>query len=209
VSRILVVDDHPLVRRGVLQVLSVDRPALVVEEAGSAEEALERIEAAPPALVLLDVNLPGRSGLSLLTEILARHPEMPVLVVSSFPESEYGPRSLELGARGYLSKRTASEDLVPAVDRVLAGGRYVSPALAEWLAGQLGKPSRPAPEVLSERERQVLKLVASGFSLKEIGERLGISEKSVASYRARLALKLGLSSAVELTRYALTRGLLD
>jgi two-component system, NarL family, invasion response regulator UvrY len=209
VRRVLVVDDHPLVRRGVRQVLGVERPDLTVEEAGTVEAALTRLEAGPVDLAVIDVNLPGRGGLSLLEEVRRRFPEVRVLVLSVSPELEYGPRALELGAAGFVPKDSAAETLAAAVGRVLEGGRYVSPALAEWLAGQVGRPAQASPAILSERERQVLRLVASGLTLREIAVALGVSEKTVASYRSRLSLKLGLSSAVELTRFALSRGLAD
>jgi DNA-binding NarL/FixJ family response regulator len=173
------------------------------------EEALARLESGPVELAVIDVNLPGRGGLSLLEEIRRRFPEVRVLVLSVAPEAEYGPRALELGAAGFVAKDSAAETLAAAVGRVLEGGRYVSPALAEWLAGQVGRPAQATPAILSERERQVLRLVASGLTLREIATALGVSEKTVASYRSRLSLKLGLSSAVELTRFALSRGLAD
>ena len=208
-KRVLIVDDHPLVRRGVRQVLALERADLAFEEAGTAEEALAILERGPCDLVLLDVNLPGRGGLALLQEVRGRFPEVRVLVVSVAPELEYGPRALELGAAGFLAKRSAAELLTTAVDRVLEGGRYLSPELTGWLASTFGRPGPVSAAGLSEREREVLRLVASGLTLKEIGSTLGVSAKTVASYRSRLSLKLGLSSAVELTRFAISRGLVD
>jgi DNA-binding NarL/FixJ family response regulator len=213
-TRVLVVDDHALVRRGVRQLLGDELSHLTIEESATVEAALERIEGAPFDLVIVDLNLPGRQGLAILEALRGRPAAPPILVLSVYPEGEFALRCLRLGAAGYLSKDGAAEELVTAVRRVLAGGRYVTASLAERLAGLLsGPPSGAAAasplDVLSERELEVLRLVAAGLTLKEIAGRLGLSEKTVASYRARLSEKLQLPSAVDLTRFAARHHLLD
>lgn len=161
-------------------------------------------------LVIMDISMPGRNGLDLIQEIRSAKPELPVLVVSAHSEKDYAIRALKLGAAGYVSKQSAPDVLVSAVRRVLAGGRYVSPSLAEQLAGSLaGGASDGAHEALSNRELQVLRLIASGKSLKEIGAELALSEKTVATYRARISEKMGLPTNVDLTRYAMRHGLVE
>ena len=213
-SRALVVDDHVMIRRGVRQLLADELPDLEVVEAASAEAAEALLAAQTFDLALVDVNLPGRSGLALVQAVRSLRPGLPVLVLSVHPESELALRCLRLGAAGYLCKDGAAETLVEAVRTVLAGGRHVTPDLAGRLAERHGEPDPQAPaasplECLSERELQVLRLVSRGFSLKAIAQRLGISEKTVASYRARLSEKLGVSTNVELTRLALLNRLVD
>ena len=154
--------------------------------------------------------MPGRNGLELLRDIRGAKPSMPVLVLSAHEERDYAIRALKLGAAGYVSKEVASDVLVAAVKRVLSGGRYVSPSLAELMAGSLaGAAMETTHETLSNRELQVLKLIASGKSLKEIGDELALSEKTVATYRARIGEKMGIQSNVDLTRYAMRHGLVQ
>ena len=207
-KRILIVDDHEIVRRGLRQVLAEAFPDASFDEADSSETALAAIASAPRDLVLLDVNIPGRSGLEVLEDARRLRPGMPVLVVSAFPEEEFAVRCIRLGAAGYLTKNAASAELVAAARKALAGGKYVTARLAERLMDVLGGEAQPAPhEALSSRELQVLRLVACGRSTKEIAAELHLSEKTIATYRARISEKLGISTAVELTRYALQHGL--
>ncbi len=209
-TRILIVDDHEVVRRGLAQLLAEAFPGAEIPAAGDGAAALAEIAERLPAAILLDVNLPGRSGLDVLEEIHRRWPSLPVLVVSAYPEEEFAVRCLRLGAVGYVTKTAAAAELVAAVRKALSGGRWVSPALAERLAGLLGGgASQPAHETLSNRELQVLRLVATGRSLKEIAGLLELSEKTIATYRARLSEKLGVSTNVDLTRYALRNHLVD
>ena len=206
--RILVVDDHEVVRRGLRQVLAEALPSARFEEADSSEAALGAIAGTAWDLVLLDVNLPGRSGLEVLEDAKRLRPQMPVLVVSAYPEEEFAVRCIRLGASGYLTKNTASAELLTAARKALAGGKYVTAALAERLMDVLGGDAPSSPhEALSSRELQVLRLVASGRTGKEIAAELHLSEKTIATYRARISEKLGLSTIVELTRYALKHGL--
>jgi DNA-binding NarL/FixJ family response regulator len=181
-----------------------------VAEADTSETALAAIAATEWDLVLLDINIPGRSGLEVLEDARRLRPGLPVLVVSAYPEEEFAVRCLRLGAAGYLTKNTASTELVAAARKALGGGKYVTASLAERLVAVLGGEAQPAPhEALSSRELQVLRLVASGRTSKEIAAELHLSEKTIATYRARISDKLGLSTIVELTRYALQHGLVS
>jgi DNA-binding NarL/FixJ family response regulator len=208
VTRILIVDDHEVVRRGLRQILAEAVPSCVVAEAGDSAGALGAIAGTAWDLLILDVNIPGRSGLEVLEDAKRLRPGMPVLVVSAYPEEELAVRCIRLGAAGYLGKNTASTELVGAVRKVLSGGKYVTARLAERLMEVLGGQAAAVPhDALSSRELQVLRLVASGRSSKQIAAELHLSEKTIATYRSRIAEKLGLSTAVELTRFALQHGL--
>jgi two-component system, NarL family, invasion response regulator UvrY len=208
--RILLVDDHAVVRRGLIQILSEAFPGSRFGEAGSATEALDLVNADPWDLALIDLNLPGRDGLALLEEVRRTRPKLPALVLSVQPEEEFALRCLRLGASGYLTKGSAPDELAAAVRKVIGGGKYVTAALAERLAAHVGGDlGQAAHEALSNRELQVLRLVASGRSLKQIAAELNLSEKTIATYRARIAEKLSISTNVELTRYALRHKLVD
>jgi two-component system, NarL family, invasion response regulator UvrY len=208
--RFLVVDDHEVVRRGLKQVLAEAFPGVQLAEAADSEAALAALAQGGWDLLLLDINVPGRGGLELLEEARRRWPAMPVLIVSAYPEEEFAVRSLRGGAAGYVTKSSASDELVAAARKALAGGRYVTATLAERLAAVLGGDVHQEPhEALSTRELQVLRLVAAGRSGKDIAAELHVSEKTVATYRARIAEKLGVSTNVELTRYALQHKLVE
>ena len=207
---ILIVDDHEVVRRGLEQVLAEGFEGARFGHAATSASALARLSEEPWDLALVDVNLPGRNGLDLLEEVRQRWPRLRVLVLSAYPEEEFAIRSIRLGAAGYVTKDSASDELVTAARKVLEGGRYVTGTLAERLAAVLGGSAAPERhEALSTRELQVLRLVASARTLKEIAGELHLSEKTIATYRARISQKLGLGSNVELTRYALQHGLAD
>lgn len=208
--RVLIIDDHAVVRRGMIALL---RETFDNIESGESSDAREGFNAALQGkwdLVIVDIGMPGRSGLDLIRDIRSAKPEVPVLVVSAHSERDYAVRALKLGASGYVSKQSAPDTLVSAVKRVLAGGRYVSPALAEHLAGALaGGIPEVSHDALSNRELQVLKMIANGMTLKEIGAELALSEKTVATYRARISEKMGLPTNVDLTRYAMRHGLVE
>jgi two-component system invasion response regulator UvrY len=209
-TRVLVVDDHEVVRRGLEQILVERLPGARVGTADGYATALDLLAREAWDLALVDVHLPGRSGLELLEEVKRRWPRLPVLIVSASPEEEFAVRSIRLGASGYVTKSSASDELVAAARKALEGGRYVTPRLAEQLASYLGGDGAHAPhELLSTRELQVLQLVASARTLKEIGAELHLSEKTIATYRTRISRKLGLSTNVELTRYALQHRLVS
>jgi two-component system, NarL family, invasion response regulator UvrY len=209
-TRVLLVDDHEIVRRGLRQMLAEAFPEAAFGEAADVPRARELVTREPWDLVLLDINLPGGSGLELLGQVRQLCPGAAVLVLSAYPEEEFAVRSFKLGAAGYLTKASVADEMVAAARKVLGGGRYVSAALAERLAAALGNgPAQAAHEALSPRELEVLRLVASGKTIKEIAAGLLLSEKTIATYRARVAEKLGLSSSVELTRYAMQHRLVD
>jgi two-component system, NarL family, invasion response regulator UvrY len=201
--RILLIEDHPIVRRGLKEILADEFKDAVFGEAGDSSQALQELHHRGWDAILLDINLPGRDGLDLLDEIHKLHPHPPVLVVSAYPEEEFAIRAFKLGAAGYLGKGQASDELVAAVRKLLNGGKYVTATLAERLASVLSSPAGSAlHERLSARELQVLRLIASGKSIKDIAAALCLSEKTVTTYRTRIGEKLGMSTNVELTRYA-------
>ena len=209
-KRILVADDHALVRKGLRETLDEELGGVSVTEAQNGKQALEQLKHGEWDLVVMDINMEGMSGFEVLAELRALRPKLPVLVLSMYPESEFGIRALKSGAAGYLNKQSASEELVTAVRKVLEGGRYVSPALGERLACELGGPVQRMPhELLSNRELQVMRMIAQGKSLKEIAFDLAISAKTVGTYHLRLLEKLGLRSDVEITRYAIRNGLVE
>ncbi|MBI3885090.1 MAG: response regulator transcription factor [Opitutae bacterium] len=208
--RILLVDDHEIVRRGLKQLLAEEYPRAVFGEAARVPAARALIAGKDWQLVLLDINLPGGSGLDLVEEVRRLRPAAAVLVLSSYPEEEFAVRAFKLGAAGYLTKASVADEMLTAVRKVLAGGKYVSAALAERLAAALGRPAEQAAhEALSPRELEVLRLVATGRTIKAIAAGFSLSEKTIATYRARIAAKLGLSTNVELARYALQHRLVD
>lgn len=182
-------------------------------EVGEAEDAKTGLAAAlnePWDLAIIDITMPGRNGLELIQEIKLENTVLPILVVSSHPEKDYALRALKLGAAGYVSKQSAADVLVTAVQRVMSGRRFISPALAEQLAGALaGEAPGTSHETLSNRELQVLRQIALGKTIKEISFDLALSAKTVATYRSRIAEKMGLASNVELTRYAMQNHLVD
>ena len=181
-----------------------------VGEADDAKSGLEAVIRESWDLAIVDITMPGRNGLELIQDIKLEKPALPVLIISSHPEKDYALRSLKLGAAGYVSKQSAADVLVTAVQRVISGRRYISPALAEQLAGALaGEASGTSHETLSNRELQVLRLIALGKTIKEISADLALSAKTVATYRSRIAEKMGLSSNVELTRYAMQHQLVE
>src|ERR1035438_10543585 len=209
-TRILIADDHELLRRGLLSILAEAFPDLAAGEAVNAAQALEAVEKKPWDVVLLDINMPGRSGLDALQDIKRLRPQLPVVVLSVFPEEDYAVRAFKLGACGYISKQCASGELLAAIRKALAGGRYVTPLLAEVLAATVAGDTAAAPhEVLSNREMQVLRMVALGKPLKEIAAELSLSEKTIGTYRLRISQKLGLGTNVELARYAMQHKLVD
>ena len=207
---ILIADDHEVVRRGLKDILADEFETLHVGEACNAQETLEAARDQSWDIVLLDIKMPGRSGLEVLEELKKLHPKMPVVILSAFPEEEYALRAFKIGAAGYVSKESASDELFTAIRKALAGGRYVTTSLAEKLAATLSGDAPLTPhELLSNRELEVLRLIAAGKTIKEVAGDLCLSEKTVATYRLRISKKMGLSTNVELTRYALQHKLVD
>lgn len=209
-TRILIADDHELLRRGLKGILAEAFPKVVVGEAADAQQTLVAADKGHWDAVLLDINMPGRSGLEVLEDLRQRHPKVPVVMLSAFPERDYAIRAFKLGASAYVCKQGASSELLAALRKALGGGRYVTPTLAEALAATLAGETPAAPhEQLSNRELEVLRRVASGKTLKEIAADLSLSEKTIGTYRSRLSRKLGLGTNVELTRYALQHRLAE
>jgi len=209
-TRILLVDDHAVVRQGLKQILEDAIADALFGEATGGEEALRMAGAAEWDTVILDISLPGRSGLEVLKELRRAKPRLPVLVLSMYPEEQFGIRVLRAGAAGYLAKKTSAADLVTAVRSVLAGRRYVSPSLAERLAGEIGlAPGRAPHELLSDREFQVFRLLASGKTVTGSAEALGLSVATVSTYRTRILEKMGLSENYDLVQYAIINRLFD
>jgi two-component system invasion response regulator UvrY len=203
VMRVLIVDDHPIVRRGLRELLQAETAiSAVVGEAGNPEEALTEIRAHPWDVVLLDLAMPGRAGLNLLTTIHTERPQLPVLVVSAHPEDQFAVRLLRAGAAGYVTKETAPDVLIRAVQRVAAGGKYISETLGEYLAGDVPETGVEPHQTLSNREYEVLTLIAEGKTVTDIADRLCLSVKTVSTYRTRLLEKLGAKTTAELIRYA-------
>ncbi len=208
--RFLLVDDHEVVRRGLRQLLAEGYPDAEFGEAGTLPAARAAMTSEAWQLMLLDINLPGGSGLELLEDARRLCPQMAVLVLSVYPEEEFAVRAFKLGAASYLTKQSAADEMLLAVRRVLAGNKYASAALAQHLVETLGNPSAQARhEALSPRELEVLRQVAMGSTIREIAAQLLLSEKTIATYRARVSEKLGLATNVELARYAMRNGLVD
>jgi DNA-binding NarL/FixJ family response regulator len=208
--RILIADDHAVVRRGVMQILQEAPDIVAAGQAASGREALQAIQAAHYDLVLLDVAMPDGGGLEILQHIRALNPGLPVLFLSIYPEKQYALRALKASAAGYLTKESAPEELIAAIRQVARGGKYVSQTLAQQLAAELGGETLQAPhEILSNREYQVLRRLGAGQSVTEIAGELSLSVKTVSTYRARILVKLGLQTTAQLIRYALERGLVE
>jgi DNA-binding NarL/FixJ family response regulator len=206
---VLIADDHPIVRRGLVQILN-DQPDLTVTgEAANTAQVMELLIRQLPHVVVLDVNMPGRSGLEAIRDIKQLYPRLPILVLSVYPEDHIAVRALAAGASGYLNKDSAPELLVSAIRKLHGGGKWISPDLAEALVTYLQQPDYAGEphRLLSDREYTVLVKIASGKTVSQIAEELNLSVKTVSTYRARVLEKMNLSTNAELTRYALERGL--
>jgi len=206
--KVLLVDDHDIVRNGVRLMLSADADIEVSGEAVNADEALRLVRERDFNVALVDIALPGKNGLDLLRQLRTEKPKMAVLMLSTYSEEIYAVRALKLGAAGYLTKDSPTATLTAAVRKAAAGGRYVSPALLEKLADLIGGTAKLTHESLSNRELEVLKLIAAGESLVNIAGKLHLSPNTVTTYRARILEKMGLNSNAELTRYAIENGLI-
>jgi two-component system invasion response regulator UvrY len=208
--RILIVDDHAILRRGLRALLSDAFHEAAFGEASDAEQALEQLGKKEWDVALLDITLPGKSGLDLLKELKAAWPRLPVLVLSVHPEDQFAVRVLKAGAEGYMTKESAPEELVEAIRKILAGGRYVSPTLAEKLALNVGRDFTRAPhETLSDREYEVMCRIASGKTATGIAGELSLSVKTISTYRARILEKLGVRNSAEIAQYAIRNGLVS
>lgn len=208
--RILIADDHALVRAALRRFLEEEGSFLEIGEAGSGSQTLDRLREGTWQVVVLDINMPDRSGIDVLRYIRAGHPDTRVLVLSGYPERQYAVHALRAGASGYLSKEAPPEELLKAIRTVVGGRRYVSPALAELLAADLtGDSEQPLHAKLSTREFQILCKLAAGVSVSAIGKELSLSVKTVSTYRSRILEKMELRTNADLTSYALKNGLID
>jgi len=208
--RILVADDHAIVRDGLKQIVSDTSDMVVAAEASNGREALNKVLEDDYDVVLLDITMPDRSGLDILKEIKSQKPELPVLILSMHPEEQYAVRALKAGASGYLTKESASEELIRAMRRVSGGGKYVTSSLAEKLASVLKTGAEePLHQALSDREYQVLCMIASGKRVKQIANELFLSTKTVSTYRSRILRKMNMNNNIELTRYAIQNQLVS
>ena len=210
VTKILVVDDHAVVRQGVKQILNEQFQGAVIGEARNAEEMIDRIRKFTWDIVVLDVGMPGKSGLDALKELKQVCPKLPVLVLSAYPEDQLARRMLKAGASGYLTKDSAPNELVQALKKILGGGKFVSASMAELLVANLNEEAgRPQHELLSDREYQVMCLIAVGKSLKEIADDLCVGISTINTYRARILEKMQFKNNTELTHYALENRLVN
>ncbi len=208
--RVLIADDHPVVRHGLKQILASESNLSVVGEAKNGNEALEMARKLDWDVAVVDYSMPGKSGLELLKEIKREHPNRPVLILSMYPEEVHATRVLKAGAAGYLNKASACEELAHAIRKVAGGGKYVSPSLAEKMAFELGPDAqKPLHEELSDREYRVMWLLASGKPVKQIAKEMFLSASTISTYRSRILKKLQLTSNAELVRYAIKHQLME
>jgi two-component system, NarL family, invasion response regulator UvrY len=208
--RILIADDHAVVRLGLKKILTEAFKKAVVGEATNSQEALDRVWKEPWDIVILDLTMPGRSGLEVLKEIKRERPKLPVLILSMHPEDQFAVRLLKSGASGYMTKESAPEELVGAVKKAVAGGRYVSIGLAEKLASLVAHDVHAAPhESLSDREFLIMRLIASGKPVGAIARDLSLSVKTVSTYRARVLLKMSMTNNSELIHYCFQNQLVE
>lgn len=208
--KIIIADDHAIVRNGLKLLLAGEADMEPVGEAKDAAELLELIHKQSCDVVVLDISMPGRSGLEVLKELKSKQPHLAVLILTMHPEDQYAVRALRAGADGYVTKDSAPAELIQAIRRIAAGGKYVTPAVAERLAAYLGtEAGKPLHASLSDREYEVLRNIASGKTVSEIADALFLSPHTVSTYRARVMEKLKLNNSAELVHYAVTHRLLD
>jgi DNA-binding NarL/FixJ family response regulator len=209
--RVLIADDHAILRRGLKEILVQELDQVTCGEAEDAQQALTEVQRRTWDLVILDISMPGRSGLDLLGDLRQTQPKLPILVLSMHGEDQFGKRVLKAGAAGYMNKESAPEELVKAIQKVLAGGRYVSTALAEKLAVALHQDDdgRPIHETLSSREFEILRMIASGKTVSQIAGELHLGPTTVSTYRTRILGKMHMSTTADLIRYALQTHLVD
>jgi DNA-binding NarL/FixJ family response regulator len=208
--KVLIADDHAVFRRGLRETLAEAFSRVTFGEARTAQETLEHVRRQDWDVVILDISMPGKSGLDILDDLKRLRPRMPILLLSMHPEQQFARRALKSGAAGYLTKDSVTEELKEAVKKIVGGGKYVSATLAEKLAVDLRQGAdTPLHELLSDREFQVLRMIASGKTVKDIAEDLSLSVKTVSTYRGRILEKTGMKTNAELIRYALESQLVD
>jgi len=208
--RILIADDHPVVRKGLKEIIEETTDMRVADEASNGSEVMKKVSSEDLDVVLLDISMPGRSGLDVLKDIKKRRPKLAVLVLSIHPEEQYAVQAFKAGASGYLTKKSAPDELLIALRKVSTGGKYVSSSLAEKLASALATDREKTPhETLSTRENEVMLKIASGKTVTEIAKELYLSPKTISTYRTRILEKMGMKNNVELIRYAIKNQLVD
>ena len=208
--KILIADDFPIVRQGVIQALQEEGSLEKIDEANTGHEALEKIRANHYDVVLLDISMPGRGGIEVLKEIKALKPNMPVLMLSMYPEDQYAIRAMKAGASGYVNKTQDLKDLVEAVRKVASGRKYVSEELAENLAFSINRNlDQPLHKVLSDREFEVFRKIASGKTVSEIADEMSLSVKTISTYRSRILEKMTIKNNAEITRYAIQNKIVE
>jgi two-component system invasion response regulator UvrY len=209
-TRILLVDDHPVVRQGIKQVLAGAFDPATVGEASNAEEGMTEIKSTEWDVMVLDLSMPGTSGIDMLKDLRRERPTLPVLVLSMHSPDQFARRAMNAGASGYLTKDSNPTELVKAVGEVIAGRRYLNPAVIEELVGNLQPEQGQRPhEALSDREYQVLRMIASGLTVSQVAARLSLSVKTVSTYRARVLEKMSMKTTAELMHYGIQHGLVD
>ncbi|MHA1873409.1 MAG: response regulator [Candidatus Heimdallarchaeaceae archaeon] len=208
--KVLIVDDHTIVREGLRQILEDTSDIVVTGEASSAQEVLNKVKSNNFDIVLLDISLPGRSGLDVLKQLKSIKPDLPVLILSMHPEEQYAIRSLRAKASGYLTKESASDELIKAIRKVAQGRKYITSSLAEKLAFELEDSTGcSSHEKLSDREYQVMGMIASGKRIKEIADALSLSVKTISTYRTRILKKMNMKNTSQLIHYAIKAGLVE
>ena len=208
--RVLIADDHTVVRQGLRQIVERAFGDATFAEAQDAQGALDHVRKTPWDIAILDVSMPGRSGLDIIKEVKQLRPELPIVVLSMYAEEQYAERALKAGASGYITKDKAAEELIEAIKKVVEGGRYVSAALAETLAFRLGQDDEAKPhDTLSDREFEVFRLIAAGKKPSQIAKTLHLSVKTVNTYRERVLEKMGLKTTAEIIRYAIRNNLVE
>jgi DNA-binding NarL/FixJ family response regulator len=209
-TRVLIADDHAIFREGLRQILEDIEDLQVVDEASHGQEVLDKIEKNDYDLILLDIAMPGLSGLETLKLIKGRKPKMKVLILSMYPEEQYAVRAIKAGASGYITKSSASEELLGAIRKIMSGGKYITASVADKLLSDLGPDSgHPLHELLSDREYQVLCLIASGKTVGEIADQLALSVKTVSTHRVHILEKMKMKTNAELTNYAIKQNLVS
>jgi len=209
-TRVLIADDHAIFREGLRQILEDIEDLQVVDEASRGQEVLDKIEKNDYDLILLDIAMPGLSGLETMKLIKGRKPKMKVLILSMYPEDQYAVRAIKAGASGYITKSSASEELLGAIRKVMSGGKYITSSVADKLLSDLGPDSgHPLHELLSDREYQVLCLIASGKTVSEIADQLALSVKTVSTHRVHILEKMKMKTNAELTNYAIKQNLVS